>query len=128
MPVGRPLLQVKPRTSSGQRFYRVTIETLTAGTTTSGFPGGTWDPLRTVWMSKADIRADERFAAGQDSAYYETQWFAEYASDMDPELVDLPKSRRLNTRGRIYNIRAAAVVGHNQGLEITTLAQPRVDA
>jgi SPP1 family predicted phage head-tail adaptor len=128
VPVGRPLGVGKPATAAGQRWQRVTIEQFTAATTGSGFPGGPWATLATVWMSKKDVRADERFAAGQESAYFETTWFSEYRSDIDPELVDVTATLRLNFRDRIFDIRAAAQVGRQQGIEFTTLGQGRIEA
>ncbi len=132
MPVGRPIGVGKPATAAGQRWQRVTVEQLTAEPsppgTSSGFPGETWTALATVWMSKKDVRADERFAAGQESAYFETTWFSEYRSDIDPELVDVMATRRLNFRDRIFDIRAATQVGRQQGIEFTTLGQGRIEA
>jgi len=127
VPVGRPLGVGQPRTAAGQRWQRVTIEQFTPATTGSGFPGGTWSSLATVWMSKQDVRADERFIASQESAYFETTWFSEYRSDIDPEIVDVAATRRLNFRERIFDIRAATVVGHQQGIEFTTLGQGRLE-
>ena len=89
----------------------------------SGFPLQTWSELRYEMMARKDLRADERLAAEQDSAYVETHWYAVYAEDMDPDLLNLPKVRRLNYRGRIYDIRTAVIIGRNRGLEIMTLAQ-----
>jgi SPP1 family predicted phage head-tail adaptor len=128
VPVGRPLGVGKPATAAGQRWQRVTIERFTPASTSSGFPGGTWAALATVWMSKKDVRADERFMAGQESAYFETTWFSEYRSDIDPELVDVTATLRLNFRDRIFDIRAASQVGRQQGIEFTTLGQGRVEA
>ena len=131
MPVGRPIGVGKPRHAAGQRDKRVTIEQRTEPSppgTTSGFPSETWAELATVWMSKKDVRSDERFAAGQETAYFETTWFSEYRSDMDPDLVDVTATRRLVFHGRIFDIRAASQVGRQQGIEYTTLGQGRVEA
>ncbi len=131
MPVGRPIGVGKPTHAAGQRWQRVTIEQLTQVSppgTVSGFPSQEWTTLATVWMSKKDVRADERFAAGQETAYFETTWFSEYRSDIDPEIVDVTATRRLNFRDRIYDIRAASQVGRQQGIEFTTLGQGRVEA
>jgi head-tail adaptor len=128
VPVGRPLGVGKPATAAGQRWKYVTVERLTPATTGSGFPGGTWAELTKLWMSKKDVRADERFVAGQESSYFESTWFSEYRSDLDPELVDVTATLRFNLLGRIFDIRAGTQVGRQQGIEFTTLGQGRLEA
>lgn len=123
MPVGRPVGLPRPRIASGQRDKRVTIQSIATGAGTSGFPTETATDLATVWMARKDERADERFGAAQESAYYETIWHMEYRSDMDPELVDVPKTRQLVYRGRTFNIRSATLLDRRIGIEMVTLAQ-----
>lgn len=125
MPIGRQVLTGKPRLAAGARSRLVTIEQLTqpdaAGT--SGRPVQTWTTLRTQWFSRLDVRADERFASSQSTASVETQWHGEYTADMDPEVVDVPKTRRLRYEGRVYDILSASRLEDKRGIELMTLAQ-----
>jgi hypothetical protein len=123
MPIGRQVLTADPLSAAGQRDKRVLIEEGTESVGASGFPVMTWAPLRYEMMARKDVRADERYDAAQESAYAETTWYANYAEDMDPDALNLPKLRRLNYRGRIYDIRVAVIIGRNRGLELMTLAQ-----
>lgn len=92
-----------------------------------GYPTETWDTLADgVWMSKTDAKGTERFAAGQVSASYETRWGSHWRDDMDPDRYDVPKTRRLIHRGRIYRIVAVREVGRQEGLEFFTLTGARL--
>lgn len=113
--------------SAGQRDRSVTIEMVTDGVGTSRYPTEAWTTLTTARMSKKDVRQMERFAAMQLSAPIDTQWEMEYREDMDPELVDVAKSRRLVYQGRIFDIVGAAQIGRRQGIALTTLAAGKVD-
>lgn len=108
--------------AAGVRDRAVKIEQLvepTGGT----FPSDQWVTLREkVYMSRLDLRADERYASAQDSAFTETQWQGPYDPDMDPELIDAAAKRRLIYRGRIYNIRSATIMERRLGIEYMTLA------
>jgi hypothetical protein len=42
---------------------------------------------------------------------------------MDPDLLDVPKRRRLVYKGRTYDIVAAGQIGRNEGVELLTLAK-----
>lgn len=122
MPVGRAVLGGKRHIAAGVRDRAVTIEQkseLTGG----GFPGDEWTTLtETVYMSRVDLRADERYASAQDSAFTETQWQGPYDPNMDPEVIDVAAQRRLVYRGRIYNIRSASIMERRLGIEYMTLA------
>lgn len=110
----------------GERDRRVTIQQLTAGTATSGYPKETWTTLTTAYMRVLDLRATERFKASQNAASSETQWEMGYREDMDPERVNVPTTRRLLYQGRIYDITAASLIGRRDGVELLTIAQTRV--
>lgn len=105
----------------------VTIEQRPADDTVdaSGVPiDGPWTTLQSpVWMNRQDVKMSERFTAQQESAAVDTRWEMHYRGDMDPELVDVPKLRRLVYQGRVYNIRGASVIGARQGVELETLAR-----
>lgn len=122
---GAPVLGGDLRLSAGRRTHRVQIEQLSESEGT-GFPVETWTKLGPpVWMSRLDVRADERFAAHQPSAFIETMWQMPYQCEMDPDLVDVPKTRRLVSNGRAYDIKAASAMGRH-GIELMTLAGSRV--
>lgn len=123
MSVAQQVLVGKPRTASGQRDKLVTIERMSKSKGTSGFPVETWTTLRTDYMSRLDVRADERFASNQLSAAMETQWHGTYASDVDPELLNVPEKRRLVYGGRTFDILAATIIGNKEGVEYVTLAK-----
>lgn len=126
MPIGRGVLVGKPAIAGGQRDKRVLIQQTPAVTPGGGFPRDVWTSLITEWMSKKDMLADERFATGQEAAFAYTQWQMAYRADMDPELIDVPKTRRLNYQGRTYNIRAATLIGRKDGIELVTLVSSKV--
>lgn len=44
---------------------------------------------------------------------------------MDPDLVDVPKKRRLSYQGRIYDITSASVEGRKEAIRLTTLASSK---
>jgi Phage head-tail joining protein len=111
---------------AGRRDRWVTIEAFTPAATASGFPGGTWATLATVAMSRRETAADERIRAEFPAAFLQTVWIGPYRPDMDPDLVDVPASRRLVYAGRRYDITAAAVIGRHQGIELETLAASKV--
>jgi hypothetical protein len=81
--------------------------------------GRRWRPR--VFMRKLDTKASERFVAGQLSGEATTQWEMGYRADMDPELVDVTKKRRLVYQGRIYDITSASQIGRREGMELLTI-------
>lgn len=107
----------------GERNKAVTIQQSTDSTATSGFPKEPWTTLASpVWMRKLDLKGDERFKADQVTASYQTQWEMGYRADMDPELVNVPKSRRLVYQSRVHMIVQASVIGSREGIELLTMA------
>ena len=109
----------------GERDRLVTVQALTDGTGTSGFPTETPATLAQVWMRKLDAGGRERFAAQQLSSPYDTQWEMGYRADMDPELVDVTKSFQLLYQGQVFDIVHASQIGRRDGIELLTLARPR---
>lgn len=117
------------RIAAGRRDTSVTIQHLTEPTTGSGYPVETWvTHSPKVLMSRLDVRADEHFDASQNSAFVETIWQMPYLKTMDPDLVDVPKTRRLVVSGRVYDIRTATAIGRKRGIELLTLAGSRLPA
>lgn len=127
MPYGRPVLG-SDASAAGQRDRLVTVEYAAESPGPSGFPVKTWPTLAQVWMSRRDLRADEQFTSNQPSSFTEVQWNLPYRADMDPELVDVPKTRRLVFQGVTFDIRSAAPIGFKRAIELVTLAQTKVAA
>lgn len=110
----------------GHRDRAVTIQQGVAGTAPSGAPIVTWTTLATpVWMSKRDMRGDERWKTDQIAAKFDSIWEMNYRSDMDPELVDVPKLRRLVYQGRTYQIVSAVQIGRRGGVQLATIASTK---
>lgn len=90
----------------------------------------TWTTLSSVvWMAKrdrADQSATERVTANQTSASFDTRWEMNYRADMDPDIVDVAKSRRLVYKGRTYGIVFGRHIGTKAGIELFTLAAGKV--
>lgn len=123
----RPVLSPRSRLSAGQRDHEVLIQQLASSKGGSGYPVETWTTLVALeWMARTEQRANERFAATQQTASSETQWEMSYRADMDPDLLNVPKTRRLVYQGRIFNIVAATVIDAKRGIELQTVA--KVDA
>lgn len=109
---------------AGERDRAVTIQQLSSSTGTSKFPVETWTTLATpYWCTKQDVGGRERMAADQRSAPYTTRFEGGYRADVDPDLVDVRKTRRLLYQGRIYDIVDASMIGRKEGVEFLTLAK-----
>lgn len=104
----------------------ITLQQLAESAGSSGFPVETWSTLDTVWASRNDTSGLERFRSGQLSAPSTTIWQLQFRSDMDPEVLNVPKTRRILQSGRIYDIVAAKQIGREEGIELTTVADSRV--
>jgi head-tail adaptor len=106
----------------GERDRAVTIQQLSE-TVVKGVPKESWTTLvATAWMRKMGLKSSERFTAQQVKGSADTQWEMDYREDMDPELVDVVKTRRLLYLGRAYDITGADVIGRREGIELLTLS------
>jgi head-tail adaptor len=124
MPISRSVLGPRPKLGAGQRDKEVRIEQRVDSVAGTRYPVETWTTLVPLeWMSRTEVRANERFAASQLTASTETQWEMNYRADMDPDLLDVPGTRRLVYLGRTYNITAASVIEPKRGIELLTLAK-----
>jgi head-tail adaptor len=116
------------RVAAGRRDRIVTIEERPIADTldTEGAPiDGPWTTLvENMPAGKSESSGRERFVANQVSAPYDTTWEINYRSDMDPELLDVTKLRRLVVKGRVHDIVYVSEIGRRRGLEIYTLARP----
>ena len=109
----------------GERDWVITIQQLDTpdDVDDSGAPIENWVDLVDMPAAKFDVRGMERFAAQQLSASYDVKWEINYRLDMDPELVDIAKHRRVVHRGRVYDIVGATMLGRREGVELLTLAK-----
>jgi SPP1 family predicted phage head-tail adaptor len=107
----------------GHRDKRVLIQQVADSAGDSNYPVETWTTLRSVWAKREDLRGMERLAAMQVSAKHDTRWELPFSADMDPELVNLPKKRRLVYGGRTYDIVSASQIGRREGVEVMTIAK-----
>lgn len=119
----------------GARDKAVRVEQLTDSIAPSGRPVETWTTLKSpVWMFRDELSGAERFVANQLAGQKVTRWEAPYYAALDPDLVDVVKTRRLvfpasGTAQRIYDIVDAQVIeADSKGIELTTVAASRVTA
>lgn len=105
----------------GERTRVVRIDALSESQGASGFPIESWTLLTTLYAGRFEDRGTERFRTDQTSATTLTRWEVGYRSDLDPELVDVPKTRRLVHQGRVFDIVAASVIGQREGVELITM-------
>lgn len=114
---------VKGPVDAGERDRQVTLQQLTESLDASRFPVETWTTLAAVFARKVDLTGRERFVADQLSAPYDTTWNITYRTDMDPEVIDVSKQRRLVYQGRSYDIVNAQMVGRYESIDLLTLAR-----
>src|SRR5262245_35888072 len=95
----------------GERNWRITIQQVTDDVDASGAPLETWTTLvDSMPAAQINLRGAERFTADQLSARYDSRWQINYREDMDPELYDVAKVRRIQHRGRTYDIVGARMI------------------
>ncbi len=118
------LRQTRGGAGAGARDRWVTIQTRPPEAVgQSGFPtDAPWSDLATVAMAREDVEAGERERGAQELAVSYTQWAMPYMPEMDPELVDVQKLRRLVFAGRQFDIIGASPIGRAQGIAILTEA------
>jgi hypothetical protein len=123
------------RMRPGLRDRIITIQQRSSTDTvgSSGVPVETWTTLVSAMPASRvdqaiDIRGRETFAAGQLTSRVDTRWEINYRPDMDPELVDVPKLRRICHNARIYDIVSASVIGRREGIQLLTVASTQVAA
>ena len=116
----------RPSTDIGERDHPVAIEQATDAVDSSGFPTQTWATLASlVWMSREDVSGTERLTSIEVATPYETRWVMPYQANMDPEVIDVPKTRRLVYRGRTHDIQRAQVIDDRANIELFTMASTR---
>lgn len=114
---------------AGERDRAVTIQQADDAASTSKIPIERWTTLASVvWMRKMDANAWEKVKADQVAAAFDTQWEMGYWREMDPELVDVQKTRRLVYQERVYLIVGASLIGRREGIELLTIGSSKVPA
>lgn len=108
--------------SSGERNKLITIQQLSDGVGASRFPTETWTTLCTAMASQMPLGGREHFVASQISAPFDTQWQISYRPDMDPDLLNVSKVRRVVFEGRVHDIVDAKPVGQKRAVELLTLS------
>lgn len=106
----------------GHLDQRVLVQRAVNGEDGAGAPLSSWSVLGTFPMGRELIRGMERVQAGFTQSSYDARWLMHYRADMDPDLVDVPKDRRLVFRGRVQEIVTAQHLGRRDGIELTTKA------
>lgn len=109
--------------NAGDFDREVTIQAMTESIATDRSPVESWSDLDTVFMALMPTRAQERFRAAQVSAPIESRWLSQYHPELDPDLVNVVKTRRLVFAGRVYDITGAQQIGRQEGIELMTLAK-----
>lgn len=108
---------------SGARDRQVTIQQLIESKGASNAPVESWtDLLVNIWAGKKETRGLERFVADQVSAPFDAKWEIAYVPSMDPDLIDVPKTRRMIYKGRVHDIVHADEIGRRQAIELLTLS------
>lgn len=110
---------------AGSRNCYVTIQQLTESRSAGAYPVETWATLRQEWAGREDATGREMFGAGQTTASFETRWHLGYSAEMDPETVDVPKTRRIVWKGRTHEIVFARMTAGRE-IELLTLAASKV--
>jgi len=116
--------------SVGQRDKAVQILVGTDGVDSTGAPNVAWVASGDkVWMSKSAAtgfdRSAERYTDEQWSARVETVWHMPYLSSMDPDLVDVPKLRRLQYGALTHDILRAENLTFEDGRQIRIWTRTR---
>ena len=114
----------RTKLDAGKRDQLVTIEEVTDDVDGEGAPIETWTTLvANMPAARYELQGWERLKADQMSARYDARWEMNYRIDMDPDLVDVPKARRIVCRGRTHDIVACRIVGRKAGIEVETIAK-----
>ncbi len=120
------------RLSAGRRDRLITLEARPSTDTidSEGAPiDGPWTTLEDAMpAAKIELAGSEHVRANQVTARSDQRWEINYRADMDPDLVDVPKLRRvvLNAGAaeqRVLEIVAAVELGRRAGLALYTIAK-----
>lgn len=112
---------------SGERDTQITIQKLLESQGSSSFPVEDWtttEPI-TIFARREDLRSGEKLQFSQLSAHADTRWEVNYRADLDPDQIDVPKTRRVLYKNRAYDITGASIIGRNEGIELLTIASSK---
>lgn len=109
----------------GLRDRRITIQqrSATDAKGPSGRPIETWTDLVTLYAHKRAMSGSETYRASQWSAKANGVFEINYRADMDPDLVDVAKLRKVVYESREHDVVFVEEVGRRDGLHIYTLAK-----
>lgn len=120
------------RLDAGRRDKLITIEqrSIADDTDAEGAPvDAEWTTLvQNVPAARTSQSGWERMKQEQLSARFDARWEINYRPDMDPDLVNVPKFRRIVLGGRVHDITYASQIGRRVGIELYTLASAHVEA
>lgn len=109
----------------GERDFSVRLEQRpTADAVDAGHTpvDGPWTTLvGSMPAARYPITGRERLIAEQMASSYDTRWEINYRRDMDPDLVNVPKCRRIVYLGRTFDIVSANLLGRREGIALFTL-------
>lgn len=113
--------------AAGRRDRYVRLDQGTSSEGRSGRPVETWTVLAYAWANKADGGGSERLRTEQIQAQFDTTFVIPYRADMDPELVDVPATRRVVFEGRAFDVVGARQIGYRKAIELLAMAGSRID-
>jgi head-tail adaptor len=123
-----PIGLVRPLVPTGHRKWYVQIDALVETIDESGTPVVSWSALAFDWMEKRGLNATERYMSDQIAARFYTRWVMPFRLTMDPDTLDIPKTRRLVYQGRAYDIERAQILDLlEQQIELVTVAATDVE-
>lgn len=89
-------------------------------TDSSGFPIDTWVELVANYPARKRVLSTaETWRAGRESAATLCIYEIRYRADMDPDVLDLPASRRIVDRGKTYDVVGAEANGRHDAVVLT---------
>lgn len=116
-----------PPATIGERTKLVTIQfgVPSKGGSHLAITDWTTTPTADVYMRRIEASGSEQLVGAQFQASIDSEWEMPYVASMDPELVDVPKLRRLVYHGRTFNIRRAVLrdAPEGQSIRLWTLAR-----
>lgn len=107
------------------RIVRIEQRPVTDAVDDEGAPtDGPWTTLvEYMPAAKTDLIGNERVRADQVTARSDQRWDINYRPDMDPDLVDVPKLRRLVVNERVLEIVSVTEIGRRAGISLYTIAK-----
>jgi len=100
---------------AGKLDRRITLRRASTRTDEFGAAIETWSDIGTVWAGVVQVSNQEQFAAQQVGAEAVLRFQVRFST----RVRELSPRDRLVYAGREYNITGVAMIGRNEGLEIT---------